>query len=289
VSNRLVVLAAVALTGWAYARGRRHLSERAHASGPRRGPAVCFGAGLAAVVVALATPLDHLTTERLWAHMAQHVVLVAVAAPLLVLGRPLPTLLWAIPAGARAEVSRWWRRLARSHSRPAGWLAWAAGALALHSLNHWAWHAPGPYQAALRSESVHALEHATFLGTGLLFWWAVVGARRRALYGAGVLITFFAALQGTALGAFMTMAARPWYPAYAQNAGAGLTPLEDQQVAGVIMWGPGGLVYALAAVLLFAAWIGRLDAAPHGPAAAGGPRPTAGARTAVGGVPRTSG
>ncbi len=255
----------------------------------RPGPAVAFATGLAAVVVVLATPLDHLAGERLWAHMVQHVVLVAVAAPLLVLGRPVPTLVWALPPAARASASRWSRRLARSHSHPAGWLVWATGALALHSVNHWAWHAPGPYEAALRSEWVHALEHAGFLGTGLLFWWAVLGARRRALYGAGVLITFFAALQGTALGAFMTMAATPWYPAYTRVTGTGLTPLEDQQVAGVIMWGPGGLVYALAAVLLFAAWIGRLDAAPAGPAAAGEPRSTAGATTAVGGVARTSG
>ena len=135
-------------------------------------------------------------------------------------------------------------------------MAWAATALGLQTLALWAWHAPAPYQAALRSEWLHAAQHGSFLGTALFFWWAVIGARRRSLYGGAVLANFAAALQGVILGAFMTLSGRVWYPWYAARWHGGMSPLEDQQVAGVIMWGPAGAAYLVAAVLLFAAWIG---------------------------------
>ena len=251
------MIAAVALSGWAYARGTRRLWARTGASHPWR--AIAFAAGLAAVLLVLVTPLDDAGHERLWAHMVQHEVLVVVAAPLLILANPLPSLLWALPPRARASVAPWWRRLSRSHSRPRGWAAWAAAALVLQTVAFWAWHAPDLYEAALHSEVLHALQHTCFLGTALFFWWAVLGARRRSLYGGGVLANFFAALQGVALGAFMTLAGRVWYPTYAATVGGSLTPLEDQQVAGVIMWGPAGVAYLLAAVLLFGAWLGGSD------------------------------
>ena len=252
----LPILAAAALTGWAYARGSSRLSARTGRRHPWQ--TVSFAAGLATLVLVLATPLDHMAEERLWAHMLQHVGLVVVAAPLLVLANPLPALMWAFGPQVRGAVGPWWRRLSRSHAHPTGWVAWAVATLALHTATLWAWHAPGPYQAALRSQWLHSFEHGSFLATGLLFWWAVLGARRRSLYGPGVLATFAAALQGSALGAFMTLASRPWYAVYSGRAG-GLSALEDQQVAGVIMWGPGGVAYLLAAVLLFAAWLGGSD------------------------------
>ena len=254
--DALPVVASIAVVAWVYLRGLSRLWARA---GPdrvtHRWQAGCFLAGLAALLAVLATPFGHLADDRLWAHMVQHVTLVAVAAPLLVLGNPMVTLPWALPGGVRAGLSWPGRRLARSHATH--YTAWAALALGAHTAALWLWHIPGPYEAALRSGPLHALEHATFFYTALAFWWVVVGTRRRALYGPGVLVTFAAALQGSALGALMTLAGKPWYPSHLQGTGspAGLTPLEDQQVAGVIMWGPGGLIYALAAVLLFAAWI----------------------------------
>ncbi len=253
-------MAGVALVAWAYARGLSRLWARAGSGRVVRSwQAGCFAAGLASLLVALATPLEHLAQERLWAHMVQHLTLVAVAAPLLVLGNPLSALPWALPDQSRRTTLPWGRRLSRHHARPASWVAWAVAALAVQSATLWGWHAPRPYQAALRSEWVHGLEHASFLATALVFWWAVIGARRRSLYGPGVLVTFAAALQSSLLGVLMALSSRPWYPIYAKPAGAGggLSALEDQQVAGVIMWGPGGMLYALAAVLLFAAWIRR--------------------------------
>jgi putative membrane protein len=254
VFDHLPVVAITGVLGWAYLRGTRRVRSRT--GKPHPWQAVAFFTALAALLLVLVTPIEHLAQERLWAHMVQHVILVGVVAPLAVLANPVPPLLWALPAGARRGASPLWRRVSRSHSRPEGWVAWAVVAIGVHAVSMWAWHAPAPYQAALRSEWLHSLQHATFLATATFFWWSVVGARRRSLYGPGVLAVFAAALQGTALGAFMTFAGRVWYPVYAQGAGAGLTPLEDQQVAGVIMWGPGGIVYLVAAVLLFAAWLG---------------------------------
>ncbi|MDQ3679936.1 MAG: cytochrome c oxidase assembly protein [Actinomycetota bacterium] len=249
-----LVLLSVVLVGCAYARGFRRLQAR---TGRRHvGRAVAFGAGLAVVLVTLSAPVEHRSLERLWVHMVQHEALVAGAAPLLILGNPLPALLWALPPGPRAVVAPWWRRLSRSHARPSGWVAWAAAAFGVQTVALWGWHAPDPYQAALRSEWLHSLQHASFLATALFFWWAVIGARRRSLYGGGVLVNFAAALQGVALGAYMTLSGRVWYPFYAARDGGSLTPLEDQQVAGVIMWGPGGAAYLVAAIVLFMAWLG---------------------------------
>jgi len=249
-----LVLLSVVVVGVAYARGFRRLQARTGRA--HIGRVVAFGGGLAVLLVMLSVPVEHAALDRLWAHMIQHEVLVTVAAPLLILGNPLPALMWALPAPSRKAVAPWWRKLSRSHARPSGWAAWATAAFLVQTTALWAWHAPAPYQWALRSEWVHSLQHATFLGTALFFWWAVIGARRRSLYGGAVLANFAAALQGIVLGAFMTFAGRIWYPFYADYVGGSLTALEDQQVAGVIMWGPGGAAYLVAAVMLFMAWLG---------------------------------
>ncbi len=251
-----LVLGSVGLAGWLYARGLSEVWGRAGTGRVvHRWQAGAFAVGLVVLVATLVGPLAELAHERLWAHMLQHMILVAIAAPLLVLGNPLAAMLSAVP-GRLGRNAMWWRRLSRSHNRPVGWVAWAASALLVSTVSLWVWHAPGPYQAALGSDWLHALQHASFLGTALFFWWAVIGARKRSLYGPGVLFVFVAAVQGTLLGTVMALASRPWYPAYARVADGGLSPMQDQQVAGVIMWGPTGAVYALAAVLLFAAWLG---------------------------------
>ena len=111
------------------------------------------------------------------------------------------------------------------------------------------------YESALRRPAVHALEHASFFLPALLFWWLLADrrSRRRMGFGASVLFLFTAALQSTVLGALITMAQRPWYLAYYDTTRAwGLTPLEDQQLAGLVMWVPAGFVYLAALVALFA-------------------------------------
>jgi cytochrome c oxidase assembly factor CtaG len=223
--------------------------------GVQRWEAACFAAGWVSLAVALVSPLHALGGALFSAHMAQHEVLMAVSAPLLVLGRPLVPFLWAMPkrwrvsAGAAAKtgiVHTTWR----ATSGPAA--AWV-----LHAAALWAWHLPALYALALRSEWAHAAQHASFLGTGLLFWWALFRGRgARMGYGAAVLYVFAMGVQGGALGALLTFARTPWYPPYLATAPAwGLTALEDQQLAGLIMWVPASVSYLVAGLWLFSEWL----------------------------------
>lgn len=258
-----LLIVALVLGGWAYAVGVRLLWSRAGAGGGIACWRVaCFAGGMFTLAVALISPLDGLSAALFSAHMAQHMLLILVAAPLLVLGAPGTALLWALPLDGRRGVGHWWqrRRALRAlwHGGTRLDVAWAIAAAAL-----WVWHAPAFYQAALRSEPVHVLEHTSFLLTSCLFWWALLrrGAHRRVNYGAGVVAVFAMALQGGALGALLTFSATPWYPAYAAHTAAyGLTALDDQQLAGLIMWIPAGVGYLLAACALFVAWLNAVEA-----------------------------
>ncbi|HMC53031.1 MAG TPA: cytochrome c oxidase assembly protein, partial [Acidimicrobiales bacterium] len=263
------VLAAVVALAWAYTVGTRRLWRRAVPGRVvHRGQAAAFGAGLGVMAAALSGPLDAAAHASLAAHMLQHVALMAVAAPLLVIGTPVPALLWALPDGPRRVSGRWWRRANRSSAGPA-WPWWTGAALLAHVAAVWGWHVPALYDAARARPELHALEHACFLGTAASLWWAVLGARHRATFGLGVLVVFAVALQGTLLGAAMTLAGHPWYRAYAGTASA----LEDQQVAGVVMWAVGGLAQVVAGVALFAAWLQSADRRRPAPGAAAAPRP----------------
>ncbi|MGH6913302.1 MAG: cytochrome c oxidase assembly protein, partial [Geminicoccales bacterium] len=133
-------------------------------------------------------------------------------------------------------------------------------ATAIHGAAIWLWHAPALYEAALEDDLVHYLEHLTMFGTAVLFWWAVLGARwRQPLgYGAGVAALFLTMLHTGLLGILITLAPTPLYQSYAAVPWTTLDPLEDQQLAGIVMLLPGGLIYLGAGLALLAAW---LDAA----------------------------
>jgi putative membrane protein len=249
------LLLGLGLLAWLYARGLRRLWRSRPGRGIRRWEARAFLAGWLTLVVALLSPLHPLGRVLFSAHMVQHELLIALGAPLLVLGRPLVPLLWAVPIGWRRAAGAWTRsapvRLGgRTLTRP--FVAWL-----LHAVAIWVWHLPALYEEALASDGVHALEHTCFLGTALLFWWAMVHGRQgRIGYGASVFYLFATALHSGALGALLTFAPRPWYPAYGGvTAQWGLSPLEDQQLAGLIMWIPGGVSYLVAGLLLLAGWL----------------------------------
>jgi putative membrane protein len=237
-----------------YGRGVAALRARA----PRRNmwawQAAAFYAGLVVLVIALISPLDAASEQLFSAHMIQHELMMAVAAPLLIVGKPLVVMLWAVPVRARralgqATQSAIWRRPWQLLSRPFD--AWL-----IHALVIWIWHVPYLFQATLHNDAVHALQHASFLGSALLFWWAIVHPRRRAALGLSVIYLFTTAVHTAVLGALMTFARAPWYPEYANGAAAwGLTPLDDQQLAGLIMWIPAGLVYLVAALLIVRRWL----------------------------------
>jgi putative membrane protein len=246
-----------------YFRGVRRLWATSGAGrGLARWRVHCFAGGIVAMLVALVYPLDALGGVLFTGHMAQHVVLMLIAAPLLALGLPPIGVMWGLSPGARAVVSAVIRaRIARA--------VWGALTLplvvwSLHAAAMWAWHAPGAYQATLRSDGIHALQHASFFWTAMLFWWVVVrsapAAGRR---GVATMMVFTTMMHSGALGALLTFAPTVLYPEYGRTVALwGLTALEDQQLGGLIMWVPGGAVYLVAGLLLVAGWLRVVDSGP---------------------------
>jgi cytochrome c oxidase assembly factor CtaG len=251
----LVILPMLATAGL-YAWGVRRLWRDAGVGhGVRRREVACFVGGWLALAVALMSPLHPWGSVLFSAHMTQHEILMLIAAPLLVLGRPLVVFLKALPSGwaqplvGFARMS-WFQGVWRVVTIP--FVAWL-----IHAVVLWTWHIPVLFRAALESEVVHAVQHVSFLFSALLFWWAVLHSRQRAMgYGAAVLYMFTTAVHSGVLGALITLAASVWYPDYlGKTASWGLTPLEDQQLGGLIMWVPACTVYIAAGLFLFAGWL----------------------------------
>jgi putative membrane protein len=255
------VIICLVFSAWLYGRGVRSLwRASAVGHGIRRWEVTAFGIGWLALWVALISPLHMLGSMLFSAHMLQHEILMVVAAPLLVLGRPLIAWVWGLPLAWRHKLGRLskWERVQRGwHMLMNPLLAWS-----LHAVALWIWHAPRLFQAALKSEPIHVLQHLSFLVFALLFWWALIHGRHGALgYGAAVLYVFTTALHSGALGGLLTFAPIPWYSAYQENTTLwGITPVEDQQLAGLIMWVPTGALYLCAGLGLFAGWLHALDA-----------------------------
>jgi putative membrane protein len=129
--------------------------------------------------------------------------------------------------------------------------AWLA-----HGVVIWLWHVPVLFESTLRSNAMHALQHASFLGSALVFWSAIIRPRRRASLGLSIIYLFTTAVHTSVLGALMTFARTPWYAAYASTAAAwGLSPAEDQQLAGLIMWIPASAAYLIAALIVIRRWL----------------------------------
>jgi len=242
-----------------FALGWRRLYARSSAGRARlRKRASLFAAGWLVLAGALVSPLHQAGERAFSAHMVEHELLMLLAAPLLVLAEPLSAMLWAFPAAARRTIG------AVSASRPVSAVyTWSTGAVVatlLQAAVLWLWHMPSLFDLALAREGWHAAQHLCFLVSALLFWTAMLGRRGagagalgdRALAAFCLLVTSFVT---GALGALMAFAQSPWYAGYARLALApfGLTPAEDQQIAGLIMWVPGGLVHLVVALVLFRA------------------------------------
>src|SRR6185369_14214215 len=225
----------------------------------RKWEALCFAGGWLALFVALVSPLHAWGSVLFSAHMSQHEILMLVAAPLLVLGRPLITFLWALPLnwsrrignlGKFGPINRVW------HALTIPLVAWLVHAIAL-----WIWHIPALFEAVLHNEAVHMAQHLSFLLSALLFWWALIHGPQGVMgYGAAVLYLFTTSIHSGVLGALLTIAGSVWYPSYVGlTTSWGLTPLEDQQLGGLIMWIPASLVYVIAGLALFAGWLREAD------------------------------
>jgi putative membrane protein len=182
----------------------------------------CFG--WLVLAIALVSPLDALGRVLFSAHIVQKIVLMAVAAPLLVLGRPLAPLLAGLPVAWRPTSVRWFQTALRFLANP--FVAWS-----LYAVMLWTWQAP----------------RLMLLISAVLFWWCVARVdRERMGFGAALLYVFAAFVQTSILGALLMFSTSPWYPAYS---------IEDQQLGGLILLVTAGLAYLIAGAMIAGAWI----------------------------------
>jgi putative membrane protein len=247
----LVVSAMLFVFGW------RRLHARSAQGRPRLARrAWLFAAGWLAMAGALVSPLHEAGERSFAAHMVEHEVLMLLAAPLIVLAEPLSAMLWAFPAEARRAIGN----IVGSGivSATFGLLTGAIVATVIQAAMLWIWHMPALFDLALASDGWHATQHLCFVVSALLFWTAMLGRRGAGASASAARVLAALCLLATsvvtgALGALMAFSNSPWYLGYARLARApfGLSPAEDQQIAGLIMWVPGGLVHAIAALLLF--------------------------------------
>jgi putative membrane protein len=238
--------AAVFVIGW------RRLRARA-ARGDFRQRLVLFAVGWVVLAAALVSPLHQAGEHSFSAHMFEHELLMLLAPPLLVLSRPLAVMLWGFPLPMRQALGRFslWAPI------KAAWQALTGPVTAtlLQAAALLLWHAPMLFDLALANEGWHAAQHVSFFVSALLFWTAMLHSgrsQRLERRGVAALCLFATSVVSGALGALMAFSESPWYRGYAQLGMApfGLTPAQDQQLAGLIMWVPGGLVHAVAALVL---------------------------------------
>lgn len=273
------VLAPVAVAAAWYGWGLRR--RRLRLVGARRQPAeiwrpAAFYGGLSTIFVALVL-LDKAADELLWAHMVQHLLLMLVAAPLIVLAAPWPSLWRPLPLGFRRSVAGtlvtsprlgWLRTTAHAIATPSGAFVLFNGDLAL-------WHVPWLYDLTLSNSGVHYAEHMSFIAFGMVFWAQMIDSPpfrcrlddvRRALYAtAGALASWLLAV-------VLAFATSPLYAAYASlgSRPGGISALADQQLAGGVMWGPGSIPYALVVFWAIYRWLDEGEPRSRRRRAAGG-------------------
>jgi cytochrome c oxidase assembly factor CtaG len=241
--------------------GGRH-SARARPGDAGHWRTACFIAGLGTIVIALDSRIDELAEELLWVHMVQHILLLVVAPPLLALARPWNRMWHGLPLAFRRRTANVvvrsprlapLRRIASVLQDPlVSWLAF--------NVTFVAWHVPAAYDATLHSQFVHALEHAMFFGTALVFWTRVIDSPPwrsplaevpRAVYvGAAMLVSWVLAIT-------FAVSTAPVYSPYAAEASrpGGLTALADQQLAAGMMWVPGSIPLAIAILFIVYRWL----------------------------------
>ncbi|CUX67823.1 Membrane protein-like protein [Agrobacterium tumefaciens str. Kerr 14] len=246
------IVAPLAIMVIAYALGSVKILRRtAHGNGAFALRFGFFVSGWAALAAALTSPLHWLGEHLFTFHMIEHEVVMAVSAPLLALSRPVSAFVWALPrrgrhiAGAAmnsAVMRRIW-----------DWSTRGLNATLMHGVAIWAWHLPWLFDASVNDINLHRLQHLSFLITALLFWWSILWGCSRGVAAWHLFVTM---VHTGILGALMALAPRVLYLAQTADAQAwGLTPLEDQQLAGMLMWVPTGTVYAGAALIMLALWI----------------------------------
>jgi cytochrome c oxidase assembly factor CtaG len=230
------------LVGW------RRLSNRA--STPVR-PAL-FLSGWAVLALTLTSPLHEAGEKSFTMHMIEHELIMLVATLLLAASGAGAVLAWGLPRPLRLALGGGWKSPVQSLWKR---LTEPVTATAVQAVVMWAWHAPILFDRALDNFGWHMAQHLCFFLSALIFWWAMLHPRHG--FGVSAACLFVTSLVGGALGALMSFAASPWYADYAAMGmtGLGLDPVDDQRLAGLIMWIPGGLVHGVAALVMFYRWL----------------------------------
>ena len=232
--------------------GAARLLLRSHTSRTvRKSHFVLFATGWLTLAGALISPLHSLGERLFTVHMIEHEIIMAISAPVIVMARPIGTMMWAFSRRARLVL----RSILIASAVRAGWRWLSAPRVAtlLHGIAIWAWHAPPLFDAAVTNVVLHRLQHLSFFVTAILFWWAIFYCRDRGIAAWDVFITM---LHTSVLGALISLGPRVLYHVQTEHAQTwGLLPLEDQQLAGIVMWVPAGTIYAGVAIWLVAEWI----------------------------------
>jgi putative membrane protein len=240
------------ITGILYLLGATCLLTRSHTGlRTQRNRFALFAAGWLTLAGALVSPLHSLGERLFTVHMIEHEIIMAISAPLIVLARPIGTMMWAFSRRARLLL----RAILNASPVRTGWRWLSAPRVAtlLHGIAIWTWHAPPLFDAAVTNVVLHRLQHLSFFVTAVLFWWAIFYCRDRGIAAWDVFITM---LHTSVLGALISLGPRVLYHVQTEHAqNWGLLPLEDQQLAGIVMWVPAGTIYAGIAIWLIAQWI----------------------------------
>lgn len=219
---------------------------------------ISYISGLLVIGLALMSPIEILVQQLFFVHMIQHLLLIMVAPVLLLLPNPMPFVLWGLPASARLTVGDWLGDILHKESTIGRILRKVTGPAAvwfIMILFIIGWHDPNMYNAALRSELVHDIEHITMFTAGMLFWWTVTGAGPRLHKNlsrpAKIAFVIAAIPPNMALGATLAFVTEPIYVYYSDMPRLwGISVLTDQRISGIIMWIPGSMMYFLAALVL---------------------------------------
>ena len=234
-------------------------------------------AGLATIVIALEGPIDKYADDLFWVHMLQHVLLLTVAPPLILLGRPWPRMWRALPLRTRRSSVG---PASRGGDGPRPYQGAGAAAAGVGAFNATIvlWHIPAAYNATLSNQTIHNLEHAMFFFTGLLFWARSSSPgplRPRLAWPMRVAYVVGAMIVGWILAIMLVLVPHPLYAHYADLAQrpGGITALTDQQIAGGVMWVLGSISYTIAMLIGFYAWLEPDSASPTAAVPANDGRP----------------
>ncbi len=285
---KIEVIIVLALAGTLYSRGWWQLRQRSRNQRQRyrRGVRsrwrlavtwrlVAYWGGLFFIALALLSPIDALGQQLFFMHMVQHLLLIMIAPPLLLVANPMPFVLWGLPTGLRHRVGglfsqalhreSGFRRTLRAATQPGIiWMVWVIALIG--------WHDPGMYNAALRFEWVHNVEHLTFFIASMLLWWHLTGAGPRVHKQFGLLgrigLVISVVPPNMLTGVVLAFAESGYYSYYeAVPRLWGFDVLTDQQLGGVIMWVPGSMMYIVAALILIGHYLSQEDRKPPLPEA----------------------